>query len=232
MTSVVPESQLSRPELKIAAPATWSGVAVASDTRWLRRLSRRLLLLDALLVTAALATALLIRYNLLDRNLVVSDGTLSDLLGRLPFFSDVSQGPRRLSVYVLVGPLLALGWTVMLVFTRAYDGKVLGVGGDEYRRVARASVYFWGLVAIASYMAQFELSRFVLAVSFVMGTFLLLVGRWTARKVLHRARLRSSHLVAPGARRRRQGRGRRPGRRARARALRRAQGGRRLHAAR
>jgi hypothetical protein len=67
-----------------------------------------------------------------------------------------------------------MAWTVLLVFTRAYDGKVLGVGGDEYRRVARASVYFWGLVAIASYMAKFELSRFVLAMSFLLGTFLLL----------------------------------------------------------
>jgi exopolysaccharide biosynthesis polyprenyl glycosylphosphotransferase len=58
--------------------------------------------------------------------------------------------------------------------------------------VARASVYFWGLVAIASYMVQFELSRFVLATAFLSGTALLLLGRWCARKVLHRARRRSS----------------------------------------
>jgi exopolysaccharide biosynthesis polyprenyl glycosylphosphotransferase len=53
-------------------------------------------------------------------------------------------------------------------------------------------VYFWGLVAIASYMVQFELSRFVLATAFLLGTALLLLGRWSARKVLHRARRRSS----------------------------------------
>ncbi len=76
--------------------------------------------------------------------------------------------------------------------TRTYDARVLGVGGDEYRRVARASVYFWGLVAIASYMTHFELSRFLLAVAFGIGTFLLMLGRWTARKFLHRARRRSS----------------------------------------
>jgi exopolysaccharide biosynthesis polyprenyl glycosylphosphotransferase len=198
MTSVVPERDLARPELRLAAPATWSGLEVASDTRWLRRLGRRLFLLDAVLVTIAVASTLLIRYNLLDRNLIIGNGTLSQFLGQLPFFSDVSVGPRRLSVYVLVGPLLAMAWTVLLVFTRAYDGKVLGVGGDEYRRVARASVYFWGLVAIASYMAKFELSRFVLAMSFLLGTFMLLAGRWGARKLLHRARRRStrwSHRV-------------------------------------
>ena len=57
----------------------------------------------------------------------------------------------------------------MLRATRAYDARVLGVGSEEYRRVARASVYFWGLVAIASYMTQFELSRFVLAFAFLVG---------------------------------------------------------------
>ena len=62
----------------------------------------------------------------------------------------------------MIGPLLAVAWVAMLSLTRTYDGRVLGVGGDEYRRVVRASVYFWGLVAIASYMIQFELSRFVL----------------------------------------------------------------------
>jgi exopolysaccharide biosynthesis polyprenyl glycosylphosphotransferase len=91
-----------------------------------------------------------------------------------------------------------VAWVVMLVATRTYDARVLGVGGDEYRRGARASVYFWGLVAIGSYMTQFELSRFILVLAFTIGTFLLLLGRWSARKVLHRARRRStawSHRV-------------------------------------
>ena len=188
MTSVVPERDLARPELRLAAPATWSGVEVVSDTRWLRQLGRRLFLLDAVLVTIAVATTLLIRYSLLDRSLVINEGTLSDLIGQLPFFSEVAVGPRRLSVYVLVGPLLALAWTVLLVFTRAYDGKVLGVGGDEYRRVARASVYFWGLVAIASYMAQFELSRFVLASPSCSGpSCCSAAGGWPARCCTGRA---------------------------------------------
>ena len=98
----------------------------------------------------------------------------------------------ELTSYLVIGPLLAVAWVAMLAVTRTYDGRVLGVGGDEYRRVVRASVYFWGLVAIASYMIQFELSRFVLAVAFVAGTLLLLVGRWGARKALHHARRRSS----------------------------------------
>jgi exopolysaccharide biosynthesis polyprenyl glycosylphosphotransferase len=104
----------------------------------------------------------------------------------------------ELTSYLVIGPVLAVAWVAMLIGTRTYDGRVLGVGGDEYRRVVRASVYFWGLVAIASYMIQFELSRFVLACAFTAGTLMLLLARWAARKVLHRARRRSnrwSHRV-------------------------------------
>ena len=134
--------------------------------------------------------------------LVVRFTTLSARFGREPsrIAFPESLGDVRLSSYLVVGPLLVIAWGAMLRATRAYDARVLGVGSEEYRRVARASVYFWGLVAIASYMTQFELSRFVLGFAFLVGTFLLLLGRWTARKILHRARRRSDHLVAPGAR--------------------------------
>ena len=182
MTSVVPERVATRSLAPRIPELSTRQVNRPADTRWLRRLGRRLLLLDALIVSSALGATLAIRFAPESR--------------RFPFpgsFTDI-----ELSSYLVLGPVLAVAWVAMLAVTRTYDGRVLGVGGDEYRRVARASVYFWGLVAIASYMAQFELSRFVLAVAFVLGTLSLLIGRWGARKVLHRARRRStdwSHRV-------------------------------------
>jgi exopolysaccharide biosynthesis polyprenyl glycosylphosphotransferase len=190
MTSVVPERAATR-ALEVITPhhATASRAGVRADTRWLRTLSRRLVLLDAAIVLGSVAVALVIRFTALaetfgrERSRISPPESLSDL---------------HFSSYLVLGPLLAVAWLAMLFATRTYDAKVLGVGGDEYRRVVRASIYFWGLVAIGSYMAQFELSRFVLAVAFLVGTFLLLAGRWSARKVLHRARHRSeawSHRV-------------------------------------
>ena len=183
MTSVVPERAQGR-VLDITTPSLrLAGTPTAADTRWLRTLSRRLVLLDSALVVFAVTAALVVRFTALAE----AFGRQQSQISLPKTLADV-----ELSSYVVVGPLLAVAWVAMLFATRTYDARVLGVGGDEYRRVVRASVYFWGLVAVASYMAQFELSRFVLAVTFGVGTFLLLVGRWSARKVLHRARRRSS----------------------------------------
>jgi exopolysaccharide biosynthesis polyprenyl glycosylphosphotransferase len=197
MTSVVPERARLRaaeaPERPVltGVPATGTHGAPARqpDNRWLRRLGRRLVLLDAAIVAFTVAGALLVRFT-----------ALSSQFGPVQARISVpeSLGEVRLSSYLVLGPFLALAWVAMLFATRTYDARVLGVGGDEYRRVVRASVYFWGLVAIGSYMAQFELSRFVLALAFLAGTFLLVLGRWSARQVLHRARRRStawSHRV-------------------------------------
>ena len=164
----------------------------------------------------------------------------SRLLGPVP-----AREPSRIAVPRVVRPTSSsrrTSWSGrcwpspgsrMLVATRTYDGRVLGVGGDEYRRVARASVYFWGLVAIASYMIA------VRAVALRAGRSRSSVGHLpAAARPLGRPQGPAPGppplhpLVAPGARRRRPRRGRRAGRRARARAVRRAEGGRCLHAAR
>ena len=184
MTSVVPERALRRAPVVEPPRSVLSvnGAPVPSDRRWLRRLGRRLFLLDAVLVTISVAAALGIVFGPSDKSVTI--GT--------------EWQNFRFSSYLVLGPLLAVAWTLFLSFTRAYDGRILGVGGDEYRRVARASVYFWGLVAVGSYMTKFGFSRYVLGLAFVIGTVLLLLGRWTARKVLHRARRRSerwSHRV-------------------------------------
>lgn len=183
MTSVVPERALRRDSLATAP----SSLALAepgavADTRWLRRLGRRLLLLDAVLVTTAVAAALGYVFGPSYKAISI-DSELANI---------------RPSSYIVLGPALAVAWTAFLFITRTYDGRVLGVGGDEYRRVVRASVYFWALVAVACYMTKFQFSRLVMGLAFLLGTGLLLLGRWSARKVLHRARRRStrwSHRV-------------------------------------
>jgi exopolysaccharide biosynthesis polyprenyl glycosylphosphotransferase len=184
VTSVVPERAARDRVAVVDAPPrlTLTGPAAARDTRWLRRLATRLFLLDAVVVMASVALALGIVFGPTDRRTSIATEW-------------ENFGPTS---YLLLGPVVAVAWTVMLLVTRTYDGKILGVGGDEYRRVARASVYFWGLVAVISYMTKFDFSRKALGLSFLIGTLGLLLARWGARKVLHRARNRSarwSHRV-------------------------------------
>ena len=182
MTSVVPEPALRPAPDASPLPVSLVGRSIVADTRWLRRLARRLLLLDAVLVFGSVAIALGIVFGPTDRSISIG-GELADL---------------RATSYFVLGPALAAAWTLFLLWTRTYDGRILGVGGDEYRRVVRASVYFWGLIAVACYMLRFPFSRLSLGLAFAIGTVLLLLGRWGARKVLHRARTRSgrwSHRV-------------------------------------
>ena len=56
------------------------------------------------------------------------------------------------------GPLMMLGWLLMLWLVGAYSSDVFGAGTDEYKRVLNASVLAAGLVGVGSYLAQFELS--------------------------------------------------------------------------
>ena len=180
MTSVVPDGDVAQqaPARAVDRPQvlTLADHATVSDTRWLRRLGRRLLLLDALLVTVAIGLALGYVFGPSDKAVSIT----SEL------------GNVRPTSYLVLGPALAVAWTLFLLLTRTYDGRILGVGGDEYRRVVRASMYFWGLVAVICYMNRFQFSRLAFGLSFLVGTALLLLGRWAARKVLHHARRRSS----------------------------------------
>jgi len=183
VTSVAPEDALRqaavRTDLRPADPqvvVSLADRAVASDTRWLRRLGRRLFLLDTILVTVAIGLALAWVFGPSNKAISIT--------------SEVAN-PHPTS-YLVLGPALALAWALFLLFTRTHDGRILGVGGDEYRRVVRASMSFWALVAVVCYMTRFQFSRLAFGLSVVIGTGLLLFGRWVARKVLHQARRRSS----------------------------------------
>jgi exopolysaccharide biosynthesis polyprenyl glycosylphosphotransferase len=112
--------------------------------------------------------------------------TVAVLLGYLARFQ--GDGPRTDVPYVPVGGGLVLLWWLVLLWNRCYDERTLGYGADEYRRVVGASLKLAGAVAIAAYLADFQVARGFLGFAFVIGTGLLPVGRWLTRRSLHRAR--------------------------------------------
>ncbi|MGN9802749.1 sugar transferase [Micromonospora sp. L32] len=94
--------------------------------------------------------------------------------------------------YVLVAPGLVLAWLLSLRMLRCYDDRVVGYGADEYRRVSAASLRLAGGIAIVGYIAEADVSRGFLGISFAVGTVALEVNRFAARKRLHRARYRGA----------------------------------------
>ncbi|MFI7605693.1 sugar transferase [Micromonospora sp. NPDC049366] len=126
------------------------------------------------------------------RVLVVLDTavlTVALLAGYLTRFGDGRASGSEIS-YVLVAPALLIAWLVSLKALGCYDDRVIGYGADEYRRVGTASLRLAGGIAILGYIADVNVSRGFLAISFAIGTIGLEAARFAARKRLHRARSR------------------------------------------
>jgi len=96
-------------------------------------------------------------------------------------------GPDRVAVGV---PALLLGpaWLAALAAGRAYELRFLGVGAEEYRRVARATGQVFAAVAIIAFAGRLGLARGFVGVALPVGLVALLAGRWAARRWLGRQR--------------------------------------------
>ncbi len=94
------------------------------------------------------------------------------------------------------GSLVALGWIVVIALGGGYRRQVLGGGSDEYKRVLNASLAYTGLLALILFISQADVSRALFLLLFVVGLPGLVLARWGARNVLHRARNRG-HLGVP-----------------------------------
>ncbi len=87
--------------------------------------------------------------------------------------------------YIAVGTALAAVWLLLLAARGAYSHRIVGLGTEEYKRVASGTLLAAGLVAIVCYVADVELARGYVAVAFPLGGALLLVGRYSGRSWLH-----------------------------------------------
>lgn len=97
---------------------------------------------------------------------------------------DAAPGLSYAVILVLTGPL----WLTLLVIHRCYDARMFGFGPSEYRRIVLATFRLFGGAAIVCFLAKLSLSREFLAIAAVVGLALLLVGRYGARRWLHRKR--------------------------------------------
>jgi exopolysaccharide biosynthesis polyprenyl glycosylphosphotransferase len=92
-----------------------------------------------------------------------------------------------------VGLWIVAAWMVANLLVGAYTSSTLGVGTLEYARVCSAAGLTAGAIGIASYLTKFNLSRGFFVLIFLVGVPMLLVWRWSARRLVHRARTRG-HL--------------------------------------
>ena len=62
--------------------------------------------------------------------------------------------------------------------------RILGAGADEYKRVAAASLWLFGIIAIVSYVLHIDTARGYVGVALPIGLVGLLLGRWLLRQHL------------------------------------------------
>jgi exopolysaccharide biosynthesis polyprenyl glycosylphosphotransferase len=96
--------------------------------------------------------------------------------------------------YVGATLLLPLVWVVAVGLNRAYEPRFLGVGSEEFRRVARAGVVLVAVVAFTAYAANLTVARRYVLVGLPLVTVLSVGGRYLLRKRLHARRAAGEYM--------------------------------------
>jgi exopolysaccharide biosynthesis polyprenyl glycosylphosphotransferase len=121
---------------------------------------------------------------------------VAGLLGQLVRFASI-EGSVHGVAYTHVWLLAAPAWLLMLAASRTYEVRHLGLGSEEFRRVANASVRFMALFAVTAYILKWDVARGLILVALPSCSVLTLGLRYAARKVLHSVRAdgAASHRV-------------------------------------
>jgi exopolysaccharide biosynthesis polyprenyl glycosylphosphotransferase len=90
--------------------------------------------------------------------------------------------------YLGLSLALPLLWALFLAVSNAYSPTHLGNGSEEFRKVIRAGVMLLAAVSVVSYAAKLDIARSFVLFAIPALTLVTLIGRYGARKRLHRAR--------------------------------------------
>ncbi|WP_258190764.1 sugar transferase [Arthrobacter sp. PAMC25284] len=149
-----------------------AGSRGSSAIRW-TDYANRLRLTDAAVIAISIACAYMVRFG-------------SDARGM--------GGQQFEARYLWVSGLMLAAWIVALEVYRTRDGRTFGIGSDEYKRVAQATLKLFGALAIAMVFLGFDVVRGYFAVALPMGLLLLCANRWLWRKWLNRQRRNGAYL--------------------------------------
>jgi exopolysaccharide biosynthesis polyprenyl glycosylphosphotransferase len=97
-------------------------------------------------------------------------------------------------LYLWLTVLLPLVWVLAVSLNRAYEPRFLGVGSEEFRRVARAGVALTAIVAFTAYVTSTDVARHYVLVALPLVTLLTLAERYGLRRWLHHRRSRGQFL--------------------------------------
>lgn len=147
-------------------------IAVPSDQKprmWHAAYARRLILIDVFAVAVGVAAAQWLRF------------------GSIPGITGVH--------YSLISLVITAGWLLFLTVFRTRSPHIIGSGAEEYRRVWAATMSVFGAIAIIAMVIKFDIARGYLMIALPVGTLALVLGRWSARRVVAFARRRQGKCI-------------------------------------
>lgn len=100
-------------------------------------------------------------------------------------FEASSSTPGHEAGYLWLSVALCLAWWLMLEAWNSRQSRILGSGPDEYKRVAAASLWLFGLVAIFSYVFRIDTARGYVGIALPVGLVGLILARWLLRQHLN-----------------------------------------------
>ena len=117
------------------------------------------------------------------------------IAGYLPSEVRLVPGTGNYGAGVLTAAAVGLLWLLALELHRTRDPRILGVGAQEYKRVASASLRVFGLMAAAAVVLSVPDATTYVTVSLPLGLVALTGNRWMFRRRLGRAKSRG-HCLA------------------------------------
>ena len=90
--------------------------------------------------------------------------------------------------YIALSASLPVLWLAAMWVARAYETRFLTVGYEEFRRVLIAGVAVIATVGTFSWATKAEVARGYVIIALPLATMLTLLGRYSARKFVHRRR--------------------------------------------
>jgi exopolysaccharide biosynthesis polyprenyl glycosylphosphotransferase len=121
--------------------------------------------------------------------------TLAAVMGFVARFGTADASSGR-AVDVAFGVSLPVAWVAAVGFSRAYEGRFVGVGSAEFERVFRAFIHLTVATVFISYLTQAPVARGYVVAALPLALSLDLVGRYAARKWLHRRRINGQYLTS------------------------------------
>jgi len=144
---------------------------VSAERVWSRSYRSRLAISDTLIVGMSVAVAFATRF-----------GLSNDDLGRLG------------QMYWAVAVVFVAAWMLLLTIFRTRDLRIIGVGVTEYQRVASASFFTFGVLAIVFVIGKVDIARGFFMLALPIGLTGLTMSRWLWRHWLTRQRARGHYL--------------------------------------